>query len=104
VCNYDSGQIQHLLVHLFTNSTEARGDATIRVRTFASGSNVSVEIKDNGPGFAEEKLGNMFELPTTRGSGYGLFLCKSIVDQHNGNIEVLKNDSGATVVFSLPVN
>ncbi len=104
VCNYDSGQIQHLLVHLFTNATEARADATIRVKTFASGGNVSVEIKDNGPGFAEEKLDHMFELPTTRGSGYGLFLCKSIVDQHNGNIEVLKNDSGATVVFSLPVN
>lgn len=103
-CNYDSGQIQHLLVHLFTNSTEARADATIRVRTFTSGGKVNVEIIDNGPGFPEEKLNNMFELPTTRGSGYGLFLCKSIIDQHNGNIEVLKNEAGATVVFSLPVN
>jgi signal transduction histidine kinase len=103
-CTYDSGQIQHLLVHLFTNSTEARHDATIRVRTFASGGKVNVEVKDDGPGFPEEKLNNMFELPTTRGSGYGLFLCKSIIDQHNGNIQILKNDSGATVVFSLPVN
>ncbi len=103
-CNYDSGQIQHLLVHLFTNSTEARSDATIRVRTFTSGGKVNVEIIDNGPGFPEAKLNNMFELPTTRGSGYGLFLCKSIIDQHNGKIEVLKNKSGATVVFSLPVN
>ena len=103
-CNYDSGQIQHLLVHLFTNSTEARSDATIRVRTFTSGGKVNVEIIDNGPGFPEAKLNNMFELPTTRGSGYGLFLCKSIIDQHNGKIEVLKNEAGATVVFSLPVN
>ena len=103
-CNYDSGQIQHLLVHLFTNSTEARADATIRVKTSSSGSKVSVEVKDDGPGFPDEKLDNLFELPTSRGSGYGLFLCKSIIDQHNGNIEVLKDDSGATIVFSLPVN
>ncbi len=103
-CNYDSGQIQHLLVHLFTNSTEARPDATIRVKTYSSGNKVSVEVKDNGPGFPVEKLNTMFELPTSRGSGYGLFLCKSIIDQHNGSIEVLKNDSGATIVFSLPVN
>ncbi len=102
--NYDSGQIQHLLVHLFTNSTEARADATIKVKTNFSGNKVSVEVKDNGPGFPEEKLNNLFELPTSRGSGYGLFLCKSIIDQHGGNIEVLKDDSGATIVFSLPVN
>ncbi len=103
-CNYDSGQIQHLLVHLFTNSTEARADATIRVKTNLSGNKVSVEVKDDGPGFPDEKMDNLFELPTSRGSGYGLFLCKSIIDQHNGSIEVLKNDTGATIVFSLPVN
>ena len=103
-CNYDSGQIQHLLVHLFTNSTEARADATITVKTYSSGDKVSVEVKDNGPGFPGDKFNTLFELPTSRGSGYGLFLCKSIIDQHSGNIEVLKNDSGATIVFSLPVN
>jgi signal transduction histidine kinase len=103
-CKYDSGQIQHLIVHLFTNSTEARPDATIKVRTFSSDAKINIEIKDNGPGFPEEKLNNPFELPKTRGSGYGLFLCKSIIDQHNGNIEILKSGKGATVVFSLPVN
>lgn len=104
LCKYDSGQIQHLIVHLFTNATEARPDTTIKVRTFSTDAKISVEIKDNGPGFSEEKLNNPFELPKTRGSGYGLFLCKSIVDQHNGSIEILKSDKGATVVFSLPVN
>ncbi len=104
LCKYDSGQIQHLVVHLFTNSTEARPDATIKVRTFSSDAKITIEIKDNGPGFSEEKLKNPFELPKTRGSGYGLFLCKSIVDQHNGNIEILKSSKGASVAFSLPVN
>jgi signal transduction histidine kinase len=104
VCKYDSSQIQHLLVHLFTNSTEARQDSTIKVRTSSGDGKISVEVRDNGPGFPEEKINNPFELPKTRGSGYGLFLCKSIIEQHNGNIEILKIGEGATVVFSLPVN
>ena len=104
LCTYDSSQIQHLIVHLFTNSTEARPDVTIKVKTFSSESKINVEIQDNGPGFPEEKLSNPFELPTKRGSGYGLFLCKSIIDQHNGSIEISKKGEGTTIVFSLPVN
>ncbi|HSD63999.1 MAG TPA: GAF domain-containing sensor histidine kinase [Ignavibacteriaceae bacterium] len=103
-CKYDSSQIQHLLVHLFTNSTEARQDSTIRVRTYSGESKINVEVRDNGPGFPADKLMNPFELPKTRGSGYGLFLCKSIIEQHNGSIEIVKAGEGATVVFSLPVN
>jgi signal transduction histidine kinase len=103
-CKFDSSQIQHLLVHLFTNSTEARPDATIKVRTYSGESKINVEVHDNGPGFPLNKLNNPFELPKTRGSGYGLFLCKSIIEQHNGSIEIIKVGEGATVVFSLPVN
>jgi signal transduction histidine kinase len=103
LCNYDSSQIQHLIVHLFTNSTEARQDATIKVRTFTIQNTVKVEIVDNGPGFSEEKLSNPFELRSRKGSGYGLFLCKSIVEQHNGDIEILQKSEGAGVVFSLPI-
>lgn len=103
-CKYDSSQIQHLLVHLFTNSTEAKSDATIKVRTYSGESKINVEVHDNGPGFPAEKLNNPFELPKTRGSGYGLFLCKSIIEQHNGSIEIVKDGKGATVLFSLPIN
>ena len=33
-CNYDSEQFQHLLVHLFTNSAEAKRDATIMIKSY----------------------------------------------------------------------
>jgi signal transduction histidine kinase len=50
LCIYDSEQIQNLIVHLFSNSAEARNDANIKVRTFTNESNIFVEIEDNGPG------------------------------------------------------
>ena len=103
LCNYDSSQIQHLLVHLFTNSVEVKQDVTIKVKTAADENSVKIEIKDNGPGFPEERIDNPFELRSEKGSGYGLFLCKSIIDQHNGEIEILKTDEGAGISFSLPI-
>ncbi len=105
LCNYDSEQIQHLLVNLFSNSAEARTDATIQVNSFAELNHIFIEIEDNGPGFPEGEIKNFFELLSSKKkSGYGLFLCKSIIDRHNGQIKILENKTGAKIQFSLPVN
>jgi signal transduction histidine kinase len=102
LCNYDSEQIQHLLVHLFSNSAEARADATICVRSFISGNDIVIQVEDNGPGVDPSKVVTYFESPSPHKSGYGLYLCKSIVDRHNGEIKALENQGGALFQFSLP--
>jgi signal transduction histidine kinase len=104
LCNYDSDQIQNLLVHLFSNSAEARIDATIIVKTTTRGNYILVEINDNGPGIPEEFLNSIFELPTQNKRGYGLFLCKSIIDRHKGEINLISKSEGTAIRFSLPVN
>jgi K+-sensing histidine kinase KdpD len=103
LCNYDSEQIQHLLVHLFTNSAEAKKDATITIKTFEQNNHVLIEIGDNGPGFPVDKINSFSDLLNLKSGSYGLFLCKSIVDQHNGEISVVENPNGATIQLSLPV-
>ncbi len=103
VINYDSEQIQHLLVHLFTNSAKAKKNATILIRTYSDDKNVFVEIEDDGPGFPDDKKDKIFEIGIASKSSYGLFLCKSIVDQHNGQIKVLDKAAGAAVQFTLPI-
>ena len=103
LCVYDSEQIQNLIVHLFSNSAEARNDANIKVRTFTNESNIFVEIEDNGPGIPKEILHNLFELPIQVKTGYGLFLCKSIIDRHKGEIKLLDTKHGTSIQFSLPV-
>ncbi|NWF50380.1 MAG: GAF domain-containing sensor histidine kinase [Ignavibacteriaceae bacterium] len=104
VCNYDSEQIQHLLINLFTNSADARKDATIIIRTSAKDDRLYVDIEDNGPGFPPGKK-NIFNEPyNSESSGYGLFLCKNIVERHNGEIKLLNKSNGAAIQFSLPLS
>ena len=103
LCIYDSEQIQHLLVHLFNNSAEARSDAVITIRTSYKDNNVTVEVEDNGPGFPPEIENPFFEVIAAGKTSYGLFLCKSIIDRHNGQIEILRRNPNPIIRFSLPV-
>ncbi len=74
---------------------------------------LSISIRDNGIGIEAEELQNIFERfyrtsgaksHDTRGSGLGLAIVKSIVDLHNGTIDVRSNSAqGTTVLLRFPV-
>ncbi|RKY97987.1 MAG: hypothetical protein DRQ13_04040 [Ignavibacteriae bacterium] len=102
-CNFDSEQIQHLLVHLFTNAAEAKRDATISIKSDFEKEKITLEIKDDGPGFPSKILKDPFGSAMDRKGSYGLYLCKSIIDRHNGTME-LENikDGGALITITLP--
>ena len=104
VCKYDSEQIQHVLVHLFTNSADAKPDARITIKTFVDDSNINVVVEDDGPGFPPEIQNHFVQILSPEKNSYGLYLCKSIIERHNGTIEVLKREKGAAIQFSLPIN
>jgi K+-sensing histidine kinase KdpD len=104
LCSYDSEQIQHLLVHLFTNSAEAKKDATITIKTHSDDKGISVDISDDGPGFPVDRVAAFSDLLALNSGSYGLFLCKSIIDQHNGTIDIFESPQGAAIRFSLPIN
>ncbi len=103
LCSYDSEQIQHLLVHLFTNSVNARKDVTISISSKAIDNKIEILIQDNGPGFPPEVKQDVFKSFTPKKDHYGLFLCKSIIDRHNGEIKVLDSDSGASIEILIPI-
>ena len=103
-CNYDSEQIQHLLVHLFTNAADAKRDATINIKTDFNQDRITLSIKDDGPGFPNNILEDPFGSANDRKGSYGLYLCKSIVERHNGTIEIENSNGGATVKITLPIN
>lgn len=100
--NYDSEQIQNLLVHLLSNAAEARFNTSITVKTWYRDNKIFTEIQDSGPGIPDEILNNIFELPTQHKTGYGLFLCKNIIDRHNGEISITNKPIGVRIEFTLP--
>ncbi len=72
---------------------------------------VSIFVKDSGIGVSEEELPFMFERfwrsqkgkGQAVGTGLGLYLCKQIMDAHEGEINaVSKEGGGTTMSISLP--
>ncbi|MDD5389385.1 MAG: ATP-binding protein [Gallionellaceae bacterium] len=105
----DPALIGQVLVNLMKNAQEAlEGSAAplITVTTALSGSQVSLCVQDNGPGFPEELRGRLFEPYVTskpKGTGLGLPVVKKIVEEHHGSIAVDNPETGgARVCVSLP--
>jgi two-component system sensor histidine kinase/response regulator len=78
------------------------------IKTEINNDTVAIEVVDEGRGFSEFALKNIFKL-FTKGNefvdqnlGIDLALVKLIVDVHNGKIEVWNNEKGASVKITIP--
>jgi len=69
---------------------------------------IIVNIRDNGKGIDSDimpRLFTKFATKSNKGTGLGLYICKSIIESHGGKIwaENNKDGKGATFSFSLPL-
>lgn len=76
-------------------------NGTIECRVVAASNRVVFSVADQGPGIDDKEKKRIFEkfyrigseqTRTTQGTGLGLFLCKKIARDHNGDIEVTDNN------------
>ncbi|MGY0218290.1 ATP-binding protein [Endozoicomonadaceae bacterium StTr2] len=105
----DQGMIQQLLINLIVNCfTHCHAGCQIAIQTRQNDQQVSLHIRDNGPGIPDEKLEYVLEpfarlsqSRTEPGNGLGLALVKAIVDQHQGQLELanLRPGLGVTITF-----
>lgn len=104
----DEGQIRQVLFNLVKNSLATRPDATVTISTFFSAEEGRVKLKvcDDGPGIPKEKIAKLFAplyLEKDNGHGFGLFICKEIIDKHRGSITVESIiGKGTDFTISLP--
>ena len=67
---------------------------------------VRISVKDTGPGIAEDVLPHIFEpfySSKEKGTGLGLYVCREIIHNHGGDIQLANNpDRGCTVTIILP--
>ncbi|HEY7426226.1 MAG TPA: ATP-binding protein [Gemmataceae bacterium] len=102
--------LQQVVLNLTTNALQAMpngGTLLCRTRRLESPPRVELWIADTGPGIAVEELPHLFEpFHTTRpeGTGLGLALCREIVQQHGGRIELDRQEGwGAVFRVTLPL-
>lgn len=106
----DKTQMNRLFTNLFANAVEACNGSSIcriELNEKRTGDILSISISDNGEGIAPEMQERIF-MPnfTTKssGTGLGLAMCKSIVEQAHGKIWFeTRQGAGTTFFVELPL-
>jgi len=108
------GRLCQVFLNLLMNAAQAirpgadRKTATVEVRSWSESRSVHVSIRDTGRGIADEHLGRLFEpffstKPDGVGTGLGLWICRDIVHDLGGRIEVRSGlGRGTTMTIVLP--
>ena len=109
----DRDKIKQVLLNLISNALKYnRPGGEIIIRAEASTMDCAISIADTGPGIRSEDLRHLFEKfyrvqsseNVAPGTGLGLAICKSIVEAHDGQINIESEvGMGTTVTISLPL-
>jgi len=100
--------MNRVFVNLIKNAIDAMPDGgTLEVRSRQKHGHVEFTFKDTGTGIPEEVKAKLFApLVTTKaqGMGFGLAICKRIVETHGGKITVKSTlGKGAAFTVTLPI-
>ncbi|MCU0381587.1 MAG: HAMP domain-containing histidine kinase [Chitinophagaceae bacterium] len=110
----DKEKIRQVLINLADNAIKYGKNGGMVEASFynTDGTNILVEISDDGMGISEEHLPRIFERfyrtdygrsRNIGGTGLGLAICKHIIEAHGHSIHVRsKPDVGTTFGFTLP--
>ncbi len=105
------GQLNQVFMNIINNAIQAipeeREDGEIVLYTEETADEVSVRIKDNGVGIPEDVKSRIWEpFFTTKavgvGTGLGMSISYSIIEKHNGRIE-LDSEVGNGTEFSITI-
>ncbi len=101
----DADLMSQVIINILQNANNHTSGDTIRIRAFTDNGDIKVEVNDNGCGIPSEILPRVFERGVSQGgTGYGLYLCKTVINSHGGDIWVESTEgAGCTVSFSLPL-
>jgi C4-dicarboxylate-specific signal transduction histidine kinase len=103
----DAAQIQIAVVNLLRNALEAletaapsaANPATIAVRLQSEGDTVVLSVADNGPGFqAPQTALTPLETSKAHGSGLGLFVVQTTMENHRGSLAIGRSSLGGAEV------
>lgn len=108
-------EMKQVILNLLKNAEDALIDNAISepqiwIRVFANEKMTFLEIEDNGGGIPEEIINKIFDpyfstKMDKNGTGIGLYMSKTIVEQHgNGSLSVKNTPQGACFQIAFPLS
>ncbi len=112
--NADRDKMMDVFVNLIDNAIKfTPQDGKVVVSASVSQDSIYAKVEDTGIGIPGDKIGNLFERfyqvdssgkRKYGGTGLGLYICKKIVEDHNGDIHISSEEGkGTTVYMDLPL-
>lgn len=106
------GRLRQVMMNLITNALQAMpngGTLSWGSRLLPNSNQIELTISDTGAGITQDARAHLFEpFFTTRaeGTGLGLSLCREIIQQHGGVIDLISQpgQGGAVFRICLPTN
>jgi signal transduction histidine kinase len=111
------GAINQVFLNIVVNAAHAIGEVvdgteqrgTIVVRTRAEGDRAVIEISDTGAGIPDHVKSRIFDPFFTtkevgKGTGQGLAIVRSVIDQHEGTIAVVSTAGHTTFTLQIPID
>jgi len=108
----DPTRLAQVFDNLISNAVKYAPDSTVKIRLDTQDDHAHIEFSDQGPGIPAEDLPNIFtrfyRVPnqnrSVRGTGLGLFICRRIINAHEGEITAAsKYGEGTTFHIYLPI-
>ena len=106
----DTARMRQVFLNILDNAAKHGGEGgRITAEICCKDASVVVNIRDFGPGIAEEELPLIKKKfykgsSKARGSGIGLAVCEEIVAMHGGSLDITNAEGGGTLVtIRLPV-
>ena len=97
----DQERFRQVIANLVGNALDAVSEGgAVRVRALCSPMGLTVEVSDNGPGIAGDRLQEVmkpFVSDKSTGTGLGLPLVKRIAEAHGGTFTLTSTPGGGTV-------
>jgi len=98
-------QVLFVFIKNAVEALEKSGGGTLVIRTSHAYGCIVMEFEDSGPGIPDDKVSKIFDPFFTtkspgKGTGMGLSIAHTIVDEHGGSIDV-KSEEGKGTVFTV---
>ena len=109
--NIDEMDLQRIISNILRNSIEAlNGKGLLMIKSFYNYNHIVISIQNNGPQIDKDIIDKIFHQGFStkenrdNENGFGLYIVKELVNNHNGNIQVKSEETLTEFIIKLPLH